>query len=344
MDIGFTLITLAAVSAACLLIEHLVKEHGEAFIPMLFILGVFLIARMTHGYRYGIAASLIGTLVVNFFFSFPYFEFNFLLPGYPLTVLAMLTVSILTSTLTTRMKDVDKIRSMAKEERMRSALLRAVSHDLRTPLTAILGANAALMEDKGEMTESERQSLHKQIADETEWMIRVVENLLTVTRIQQNPAGRIVKTQEIAEEVLGEAAGKIRRRYPDVRIDVHVPEEPILCPMDATLIVQVLSNLLENAVVHAEGATRISMMAESNSEWAIFTVEDDGCGLSPDRRAHLFDESAISSGKGDTRRGMGIGLSVCNAIVQAHGGEMCCTAGNSGRGLRIQFRLPRKDG
>ena len=344
MDIGFTVIVLAAVSAACILIQDLVKEHGEAFVPMLFILGVFLIARMTHGYLYGIAASLIGTLIVNYLFSYPFYAFNFFLPGYPLTVLALLTVSVLTSALTTRLKDVDKVRSLAKEEQIRSSLLRAVSHDLRTPLTAILGANSVLAEQGDRLSPEERQALHGQIAEEAEWMARVVENLLTITRIRQNQGSRIQKTPELPEEVLAEAVEKIRKRYPDARMEVTAPAEPILCPMDATLIEQVLINLVENAVVHAEGATRIRLKAESNAAYVIFSVEDDGCGLSPERRADLFEEGTLSVREGDRKRGMGIGLSVCSTIVQAHGGDMRAEAGEGGKGLKVLFRIPRKAG
>ena len=145
---------------------------------------------------------------------------------------------------------------------------------------------------------------------------------------------------EAAEEVLGEAAGKFRSRFPQVQISVKAPEELLMVPMDPILIVQVLSNLLENAVVHGRrtGSVCISVCREKNN--ALFSVRDDGCGIPEEVLPGLFDgtpkreEMTTSDGK----RNMGIGLSVCKAIVRAHGGTMA--ARNLSDGAEFVFRLP----
>ena len=337
-NLGVALGVLAMATAVCLLLGKIDDvDHGDAYVSMVYILAVLLISRLTDGYAWGIIASLTGVLAVNFFFTYPYFAFNFSLPGYPITIACMLTVSILTSALTTRIRREEQTRREADREKIRSNLLRAISHDLRTPLTSILGVNSALMENGDKLSYAQRMQLHAEINDDAQWLIRMVENLLTITRIRQNETNQIVKTPEAAEEVIAETLGKFSKRYTDCAISVHAPEELLVCPMDAMLIEQVLLNLLENAVQHAAGMTKIELSAVRNGDEAVFSVADDGCGVPKEKLAQLFEDSGRSGG--DDRRNMGIGLSVCSAIIRAHGGAM--HAGNrAGGGLEISFTLP----
>ena len=315
-------------------------EGAEECTPMLFILAIFLISRYTAGYLFGTVCSLISVFLVNYVFTYPYFAFNFTITGYPLTFLCMLLISIMTSTLTTQTKQQEKVRSEVAQEKMRANLLRAVSHDLRTPLTSIVGTTSALLEG-GEMFSKEQQrDLLQEAHDDAEWLIRMVENLLSITRMNSREA-RIVKTPEAAEEILGEAVRKFRKRFPEAELSVSVPEELLFVPMDPILIEQVLINLLENAVLHGKNREGIRIAVTRQGHDACFSVEDQGVGIPEAAFEHLFDGlgTADRSGESDSKRNMGIGLSVCRSIVLAHGGRM--TAENKPEGgAAFRFTLP----
>ncbi len=339
-----TILILAAAAGVCFFLRGIDGvESSDAYVSMVFVLAVLLVSRFTDGYRYGVTASLIGVLAVNYVFTYPYFEFNFFLPGYPIAIACMLAVSILTCTLTARIKQQEQARRDADREMIRGNLLRAISHDLRTPLTSILGANSALMENGDKLNPAQRQRLHEEIENDAQWLIRMVENLLTITRIRQDQdrAARIEKTPELVEEVVAEAVAKFCKRFPEREIRVHVPEQLLVCPMDAMLIEQVLVNLLENVVTHAENATEIDLTAAAEGgERAVFTVSDNGCGVRPELLKHLFEDwGRVSASTGDSKRNMGIGLSVCNAIIKAHGGRMWAKNRPAG-GLSVSFTLP----
>ena len=340
-DLGLTAGMLAAAAGLCFLlgqVDHV--AHSDAYVSMLFILAVFLTARFTSGYAWGIGAALVSVLLVNFFFTYPYFAFNFLLPGYPITVACMLAVSLLTSAMTTRIKQVEQLRGEAAREKMRGNLLRAVSHDFRTPLTAIMGANSTLAESGAQLTPEERARLHRNIAEDAQWLLRMVENLLTVTRIREETGGGVEKTPQLPEEVVAEAVDKFHRHYPEREVTVSVPETAELCPMDPMLVEQVLLNLMENAVIHGGAVRRIALTVSAAADEMRFCVEDDRGGVSREQLRHFFEDRA-PAGTGDGRRNMGIGLSVCQAIVAAHGGRMWAEHAQGG-GLAVSFALPMK--
>ena len=170
-----TILILAAAAGVCFFLRGIDGvESSDAYVSMVFVLAVLLVSRFTDGYRYGVTASLIGVLAVNYVFTYPYFEFNFFLPGYPIAIACMLAVSILTCTLTARIKQQEQARRDADREMIRGNLLRAISHDLRTPLTSILGANSALMENGDKLNPAQRQRLHEEIENDAQWLIRMV--------------------------------------------------------------------------------------------------------------------------------------------------------------------------
>ncbi|MEA4912052.1 MAG: DUF4118 domain-containing protein [Oscillospiraceae bacterium] len=309
------------------------------YASLVFVLAVFLSARFTRGYWCGIAASVIGVLMVNFVFTYPYYRFNFTLTGYPLTILCMLAVSITTSALMTRTKQSEELRLEAEKEKMRGNLLRAVSHDLRTPLTSILGAASAVIENDAALTSEQRVTLLTGAQEDAQWLIRMVENLLAVTRIDTQGAAKIQKSPEPAEEVAADAVAKFKKRFSEDQIEVCVPDEYLLVPMDPILIEQVLQNLLENAVIHGKG-DHIRLCVTREADHALFEVRDNGCGIDPTRLAHIFDGSSMGGDgtQADNKRNMGIGLSVCNAIIQAHGGVLRAFNAQDG-GAVFQFEL-----
>ncbi len=228
-----------------------------------------------------------------------------------------------------------------EKEVMRSNLLRAISHDLRTPLTAISGATSAVLENKHTMDESTHDKLLLDIKEDSQWLIRMVENLLSITRLNET-AANVSKIPQAVEEVVSESLTRVRNKYQGYKVAVRVPDELLLVPMDATLIEQVIINLLENAFKHSAKESLIELTVTKDDENAIFEVSDNGKGIAPDELPTLFD--GYSSGKNknpDSSRGMGIGLSICRSIIQAHGGKI--EAENKiGGGANFRFTLPIK--
>lgn len=339
-----TLVTcgiLAAMTAVSFSLQ--VFDQNTDYASMLFVLAVFLIARMTEGYFYGIAASLASVLLVNFLFTYPNFSFNFTLAGYPIAILSMLAVSVTTSALTTQAKRSAEAKLEVEREKTRSNLLRAVSHDLRTPLTAIIGASSVILENENQLTDAERRSLLQDVQADAQWLIRMVENLLTITRMDDNRGAKVIKKEEVAEEILEAAVMKFRKQYSDRKVSVQVPEDFLLVPMDAVLIEQVLMNLLQNVVSHGIGADRIQVTLEQVGDEAVFSVRDNGCGIDPAILPRIFDGKTTTAGaSGDRKRNMGIGLSVCNTIIKAHGGRMQAENLADG-GALFRFVLPLEE-
>lgn len=318
-------------------------DGSNVYVPMLFVLAVFLISRYTNGYLFGTLSSFLGIILVNYIFTYPFFEFNFTISGYPITFICMFATSVMTSTMTTQIKQQEKIKIETEKEKMRGNLLRAVSHDLRTPLTSILGTTSALLENGDKISKEKQVELLKESRDDAQWLIRMVENILSITRINSGRT-KINKTNEAVEEIVGEVVQKFNKRYPNAEISVLVPDELLMIPMDAILIEQVLINLLENAIVHGKALSKIRLTVTKDGENAIFIVQDSGQGIPDKVFEHLFDGylSGSEESESDSKRNMGIGLSVCMSIVKAHGGAMdACNCPEGGAVFR--FTLPLKE-
>lgn len=227
----------------------------------------------------------------------------------------------------------------SEKEKMRSNLLRAISHDLRTPLTGILGASSAILENEEFFDQPTRNKLIANIKEDSQWLIRMVENLLSITRIHEGTMN-VSKAPEAAEEIVAEAVGRIRKRFPDRNISVKVPNELLLVPMDGTLIVQVLINLLENAIKHSAENSLTEVEVKKVGKTAVFEVLDSGEGIADQDLPYLFDGD-ISGKKrsSDSSRGMGIGLSICKSIIKAHNGKLEAANRKTG-GAAFRFTLP----
>jgi two-component system sensor histidine kinase KdpD len=227
----------------------------------------------------------------------------------------------------------------SEKEMMRSNLLRAISHDLRTPLTGILGASSVILESGGNLDKSTCDKLLSNIKEESQWLIRMVENLLSVTRINED-AMSVKKSPEAAEEVVAEAIGHIRKRFPDRKISTRVPDALLVVPMDGTLIAQVLINLVENAIKHSPEDSVVSVNVKAEKQYAVFEVKDQGAGIAEEEFPYLFENSMPNRKRNsDSTRGLGIGLSICMAIIKAHNGKMEARNQEDG-GAVFLFRLP----
>ena len=268
--------------------------QAESLIPTIFVLAVFLISLVTQGYIWGIMSSLISMMAVNYAFTFPYFTFNFSGPENLFSAIVMLFVTSMTSTLTTKIKEQEKIRSEGEKEKMRANLLRAISHDLRTPLTTIYGSCSAIIENYDLLSKEQQLKLLEEVREDSQWLIRMVENLLSVTRIDGEKVN-VIKTPTVLEELIDTVLVKFQKRYPGQEVTVEIPDEFISIPMDAVLIEQVLMNLLENAVQHAKGMKQLKLKVFTSGTKAIFEVTDDGCGIPKEQMSHLFGKKKCSS-------------------------------------------------
>ncbi len=305
---------------SCLLLRSFDMHNDTSYVAVIFLLDVFLTAYWTNGYLLGIAVAILGVLSVDYIFTYPFWHISFTLTGFPLTFLVMMIISVLTATVTSRAKQAEQVRREADREKMYADLLRAVSHDIRTPLTGIVGATNVLLEQESDLTDEQRRQLLRSANEDAQWLIRIVENLLSITRISAEET-KVKKEPEAAEEVIESAVAKAHKHYPDVDIRVHLPDELMLVPMDPLLIEQVLVNLLENAVIHGE-TKRIDVTLRRQDGSAVLLVSDDGRGIPIHLLSRLFDGAARSDRRSDGKRSMGIGLSVCRTIVQAHGGSI----------------------
>ena len=340
-DAGITLVILLLASVVCALLTHV--GDSDSAVPMVFVLAVLLIARLTDGFLFSLVASVVSVVAVNYAFTYPYFEFNFTITGYPLTFLTMFAVSFVVGMLTERVKRQERLKAEAEKEKMKANLLRSVSHDLRTPLTAIIGSSSAVLENYDKFSDEVKKDLISHVRDDAQWLVRLVENMLSITRFNEGTV-QICKVPQAAEEIAAEAVGKFKKRFDAIPVRVSVPDELLMVPMDATLIEQVLINLMENAIQHGQTTTRLELHLRREDGLAVFEVADNGKGIAREAFPHLFEGylSHTHEGHSDAKRNMGIGLSVCLSIVEAHGGTM--EAENRAHGGAIfRFTIPLEE-
>ena len=312
-----------------------IDEH----VTTLFVFAVFLISLVTDSYIYGVSAAVISMLLVNYAFTAPYFILNFTIPQNLFSAVVMIIIALLTSTLTTKVRRQEAIKAESEKERMRANLLRAISHDLRTPLTTIFGSSTALLEEGDRLTDEQKTSILRGIREDADWLVRMVENLLSITRIDSGQV-RIRKTDTVLEELLDSALVKFRTRNPHQAVELKLPDDLLLIPMDALLIEQVLLNLLDNSVKHAVGMTRLTLRVTQQENTAVFEVSDNGCGIPAERLPRIFSGTLTQDERpaDNNKRSAGIGLSVCATIIKAHGGTILAENNPTG-GATFRFTL-----
>ena len=343
-------ITIACMTAATLTANALFHLSGNAInVSIIYILAILLHAQYTKCYSAGIIASIYSVFWVNYAYTYPYMTLNFTLSGYPLTFVGMTFISCFTSSIcimlskqSAQIQEKDRMLMQAEKETMRANLLRAMSHDLRTPLTTIIGSSATYLEQENEMSPEEKRKLIHNIEEDAQWLLTMVENLLSITRIQDGNIP-LKKHEEMLEEVAGDALLTIRRRFPDFPIALNLSEDILYLPMEPMLIKQVIVNLLENAIRHSGDREHIQLHLFRQDDWAVVEVRDRGRGISPEvSRAVQSGRQLTDNLSGDSSRGMGIGLSVCQSIIKAHGGFFA--AGNNPEGGAVfRFGLPMEE-
>lgn len=226
-----------------------------------------------------------------------------------------------------------------QRERLRSNLLRAISHDLRTPLTSISGNAMVLMEKSISLKEAEKQEMYNAIYDDSMWLVNLTENLLSITRIE-NGTMHLQMEAELIDEVFREALSHVDRQASQHEISVELADDLLMAKMDVRLIVQVIINIVNNAIKYTAEGSHIILSAERQDNMVCVRISDDGAGISDEAKKHLFDMFYTADiGKPDSRRGLGLGLSLCKSIVDAHGGTIS-VADNVPQGSVFCFTLP----
>ena len=236
-------------------------------------------------------------------------------------------------------REKEEAAILAKNEQLRANLLRAISHDLRTPLTSISGSAGNLLANYEKLDDATRVQTFTDIYDDSMWLINLVENLLAVTRIED---GRMHLNQsvELMDEVITEALRHINRKSKEHAIRVSSSQDIILAQIDAKLIVQVIINLVDNAIKYTPVGSRIEIHTEVQGKWVVVSVSDNGPGIDDTQKPRVFDMFYSGANQvADSRRSLGLGLSLCKSIVTAHGGSIT-VADHLPCGAVFTFTLP----
>lgn len=231
------------------------------------------------------------------------------------------------------------IETQTEKERIRANMLRAISHDLRTPLTSISGNAGMLMNDKISLDEEKKHELYRTIYDDSVWLVNLTENLLSITRIEDGSMN-LHTSAELIDDVFREALSHIDRNAKDHNISVELSDEFLMAKMDVQLVVQLIVNIVNNAIKYTPVGSNIKLKAKKEQDAVCISISDDGPGISDDAKKHLFDMFyTVSQGKADSRRGLGLGLSLCKSIASIHGGDLT-VSDNQPNGSIFTFTLP----
>jgi K+-sensing histidine kinase KdpD len=314
---------------------------------MLYLLGV-MVAAARFGRGPSLLAAALSILAFDFFFIPPYFTFNVAEKRHVLTFAMMFVVGLVISGLTMRLrrqehqqaelaKEAEAAALRAATEEMRSSLLSAVSHDLRTPLATITGAATTLRDGGTGVDGGQREELLQMICEEADRLERLVTNLLDMTQLASGSL-RVRREWTSLEEIVGSALARLDARLAGRAVRTDLPEDLPLFSGDAVLLEQVLVNLLENAAKYTPAESAVEISARADGRGMTVDVADHGPGLPPGDEARIFEK--FVRGRQARGPGAGLGLAICRGIVEAHGGTL--TAENrAGGGALFRLSLPR---
>ena len=323
---------------------HRALGMSETNMLMLYLFGVLCVAiRLSRSAA--ILAAVLGVLAFDFVFVPPYYTLDVHDPQYLVTFAVMLFTALTVSTLThrgrARANEARVAWEAAESEFLRNTLLSGVSHDLRTPLSAITGSASTLIEMGDTLSPETRADMLDTIYLESERMERLIRNLLDMTRLESG--GVVLKRAwQPLEEVVGSALRHLERRLKDRLVTVDLPADLPLVHIDEAAIEQVLVNLIDNAVEHTPPSTPIEIGAAITQDGVVaVTIADRGAGVAPDIRGRVFDKffRARCTESGRRGSGVGLGLAICRTIVQAHGGTIG-VGDRPGGGAAFRFNLP----
>lgn len=236
-------------------------------------------------------------------------------------------------------REKEEAAVLAKNEQLRANLLRAISHDLRTPLTSISGNASNLLAMGQDFDEETRKQLYTDIYENSMWLINLVENLLSITRLVEGRLNLNI-TEDLVDDVVAEALRHVNKKSAEHTIVTESGEEFLLARMDPRLIVQVIINIVNNAIEYTPAGSHITIRSEKKDGTIILSIADDGPGIPDQEKPRVFD-MFYSGGNpiADSRRNCGIGLSLCRSIIDAHGGDLT-VSDNAPHGAVFTFTLP----
>ncbi|HSW35432.1 MAG TPA: ATP-binding protein, partial [Candidatus Limnocylindrales bacterium] len=242
-----------------------------------------------------------------------------------------------------RLNETQKQISMQiQQEQLRVNLLRAISHDLRTPLTSISGNAGVLMGNSEVLNEAQKKGLYTEIFDDSMWLINLVENLLSITRIDDGTLNLNMQP-ELLEEVIAEALLHINRNSVEYKIETVLDDELLMAKMDSRLIIQVLINIVDNAIKYTPPGSHITISARREKQMILVEIADNGPGISDEIKAKMLDMFyTVNNIRRNGRRGLGLGLYLCKSIINAHGG-IIYVKDNVPRGTVFCFTLQAEE-
>lgn len=237
-------------------------------------------------------------------------------------------------------REAEAIR--AQQEQLRANLLRSISHDLRTPLTSISGNASVLLSNSDSLNDAKKNKLYLDIYDDSMWLINLVENLLSVTRIEDGTMNLHMEA-ELMSEVVSEALRHVNRRREKHTIKVEPVDDFIMARMDARLIIQVIINIVDNAIKYTPAGSTIVVSVKKQNSIVTVEIADNGNGISDEAKGNLFEMFyTANDGIGDSRRGLGLGLALCKSIIVAHGGTIS-VKDNTPSGAIFRFTLQAEE-
>ena len=347
-------------SAICLVVLTAATLAGYAFkafqladadIIMLYIIAVLVISIFTSKMYFCLISSLVGVVLFNCFFTYPEFSLSAYDAGYPVTFVTMFITAFIAGTLANKLKrniliaeqnarEKEEAALLAQNEQLRADMLRSISHDLRTPLTSISGNASTLISGGDTLDESARQQIYTDIYSESMWLIGMVENLLYATRIEDGRMQLNISV-EILDDIVQEAVRHTERTHPKRNIIVDMYDEIIPVMADANLIVQVIVNLMDNAVKYSDEDSDVTVSVRRENAYAVvISVSDHGTGISDEEKEKVFDMFYTGGSRSsDSRRSLGLGLALCRSIITSHGGTIS-VSDNIPNGTVVSFTLP----
>ena len=329
----------AVATAIC---ETMSARFELADLIMVYLLGVVVVSTRFSLYP-SIFTAIVSVLAFDFFFIPPRWSFAIFDPKHLVTFAVMLVVAMTTSGLTERARrhadEAHRAEATAHTERLRSVLLSSVSHDLRTPLAAIMGAASTMLEDDAMLPADTRRDLTQTVYEEAARLHRLLTNLLYMTRLESSSV-QLRKEWQPIEEVIGAALTRLEARLRDRRVVTHLPERMTSAPIDGALIEQVLINLVENALRYTPVESPIEISVFETDKAVTIEVADRGPGIPTGHQEKVF-EQFYRSGRTKADGGVGLGLTISSAILRAHGGRIW-VENRPGGGAAFRFELPRE--
>jgi K+-sensing histidine kinase KdpD len=329
----FTYLNTIGIIGICALISLALHPYlRESNLIMVYLLGVTIVALLGQ-IGPSILASILSILAYDYFFIPPFFGFSVLDIQYFFTLMVMLLVSQIISQLTIHvrrnMEATQKLQSESEKEQFRNILLTSVSHDLRTPLTAIMGSASSLIYSGKILSEDIHRELAQNIYDESERLNNLVNNILKTIRLESGSI-QLSKQLYALDEIIGTALNNLEKKLINKPVTIQIPKRAPLILLDNILIGQVFINIFENAVKFTPPDSPIEISVEYNVKDAMVKITDHGPGINPQETEKVFDK--FYRGEKPETRGIGLGLAICKGIILAHKGkiwvEPCSTGGS----------------